>query len=72
MTVPLRSRRKANSFRTILLLASGRRDHGPIRVKPKSKVADGGASETGSNSTHGGSNPLCPANQRGLCRVVSP
>jgi hypothetical protein len=30
LTVPLRSRRKASSFWIILLLVSGRTDHGPI------------------------------------------
>jgi hypothetical protein len=33
VTVPLRSRRKASSFWIILLLVSGRTDHGPIRVQ---------------------------------------
>jgi hypothetical protein len=38
VTLPLRSRRNASPFWIILLLVSGRTDHGPIRVKPNVKV----------------------------------
>jgi hypothetical protein len=37
VTVPLRPRRKASSFRIILLLVSGLTNHGPIRVKAQSE-----------------------------------
>src|SRR5208283_5664834 len=43
VTVPLRSRRKASPLWIILLLVSGRTDHGPIRVKPNAKGASGAA-----------------------------
>jgi hypothetical protein len=41
VTVPLRSRRKASPFWIILLLVSGRTDHGPIGVQPNVKVRSG-------------------------------
>jgi hypothetical protein len=71
VTVPLRLRWKASPLWIILLLVSGQTDHGPIRVKPNVKVPDGGGSETGSNSTHRSSNPLCPASHSGLSPAVS-
>ena len=39
VTVPLRSRRKASSFGSILLLVSGRTDHGLIRMRSRLGVA---------------------------------
>jgi hypothetical protein len=49
-------------FWIILLLVSGRTDHGPIRVKAQWKEA---GSESGSKSTHRGSNPGAPASHQG-------